>query len=200
MQRHVPYHPPTHLLSDLAELLESGMRSIAPRGRETSDEDLVPRIVEAWEGVFSFTTPYLEAVFLPLQREFKGAGGILTTPQKARDYWGGETIHEVRRIVMLAFRDFVLLPNAGRLRIVFSRFGMDFERSGGAREVMGVVARMLQCVSVLGGCLTERDGKGDEGQREVEELAMGLKMNWMGRGRAGRNRRGFVGGKGVRVG
>jgi hypothetical protein len=34
---------------------------------------------------------------------------------------------------------------------------------------------------------------GDEAQGKIEELAKELKLNWLGRGRTGRNRRGFVG-------
>ncbi len=47
---------------------------------------------------------------------------------------------------------------------------------------------MLQCVSVLASVQS-----GDGAQRKVEELAKELKLNWLGRGRTGRNRRGFVG-------
>jgi hypothetical protein len=47
---------------------------------------------------------------------------------------------------------------------------------------------MLQCVSVLASVQS-----GDEAQGKIEELAKELKLNWLGRGRTGRNRRGFVG-------
>jgi hypothetical protein len=37
-------------------------------------------------------------------------------------------------------------------------------------------------------------GGGDESsQRKMEELTRGLKLNWLGRGRMGRDRRGLVG-------
>jgi len=37
-------------------------------------------------------------------------------------------------------------------------------------------------------------GGGDESaQSKMEELTRGLKLNWLGRGRTGRNRRGLVG-------
>jgi hypothetical protein len=66
------------------------------------------------------------------------------------------------------------------------------------------VGRMLQCMSVLTGVSVA--GGGDEGSQKVmEELTMGLKLNWLGRGRMGRDRRGLVGarvpqGMGVSVG
>lgn len=49
---------------------------------------------------------------------------------------------------------------------------------------------MLQCVSVLASVQT-----GDEPQERIEVLSKALKHNWLGRGRTGRDRRGFVGAK-----
>ncbi len=47
---------------------------------------------------------------------------------------------------------------------------------------------MLQCVSVLASLQSR-----DDAQVKMEGLAKELKLNWLGRGRTGRNRRGFVG-------
>ena len=57
---------------------------------------------------------------------------------------------------------------------------------------------MLQCMSVLTGVGV--GGGGDEVfQGRMEELTRGLKLNWLGRGRMGRDRRGLVGARvGVR--
>lgn len=52
------------------------------------------------------------------------------------------------------------------------------------------VGRMLQCVSVLASVQTD-----DEPQEKIEILSKALKHNWLGRGRTGRDRRGFVGAK-----
>lgn len=49
---------------------------------------------------------------------------------------------------------------------------------------------MLQCVSVLASVQTD-----DEPQERIEVLSKALKHNWLGRGRTGRDRRGFVGAK-----
>jgi hypothetical protein len=60
------------------------------------------------------------------------------------------------------------------------------------------VGRMLQCMSVLAS-VGVHPGSGatssseDDSQRKMEELCRGLKLNWLGRGRTGRNRRGLVG-------
>lgn len=59
------------------------------------------------------------------------------------------------------------------------------------------VGRMLQCMSVLASVgVTPGSANGsseDASQRKMEELCRGLKLNWLGRGRTGRNRRGLVG-------
>jgi hypothetical protein len=53
-----------------------------------------------------------------------------------------------------------------------------------------MVGRVLQCVSVLASVQS-----GDDAQARMEELTKTLKWNWLGRGRTGRQRRGFVGTK-----
>ncbi|KAK1830746.1 hypothetical protein QBC39DRAFT_409682 [Podospora conica] len=91
----------------------------------------------------------------------------------------------------------------------------------GSKQVTEMVGRMLQCMSVLasvghvpapapagggggGGApettTTPHGGGGllgfnPQGNRMVEELNKLLKLNWLGRGRTGRNRRGIVGGR-----
>jgi hypothetical protein len=50
------------------------------------------------------------------------------------------------------------------------------------------VGRMLQCVSVLVSLQS-----GDEAQDKIGRLNKELKYNWLGRGRTGRQRQGFVG-------
>ena len=60
--------------------------------------------------------------------------------------------------------------------------------AAGSSHVTEIVGRMLQCVSVLASLQT-----GDESQQKMESLSKAIKLNWLGRGRTGRNRRGFVG-------
>jgi hypothetical protein len=104
-----------------------------------------------------------------------------------------------------------LNSNAGLTGISGIR-ALERERSEREREVNAIeskhitetVGRMLQCMSVLasvgtvGGLGTAGAGSAGEwydedSQRKMEELCRSLKLNWLGRGRMGRNRRGLVG-------
>lgn len=55
-------------------------------------------------------------------------------------------------------------------------------------KVTETVGRMLQCVSVLVSLQS-----GDEAQDKIGRVNKELKYNWLGRGRTGRQRQGFVG-------
>lgn len=55
-------------------------------------------------------------------------------------------------------------------------------------KVTETVGRMLQCVSVLVSLQS-----GDECQDKMARMSKELKYNWLGRGRTGRQRQGFVG-------
>ncbi|KAF1739310.1 Target of rapamycin complex 2 subunit bit61 [Beauveria bassiana] len=65
-----------------------------------------------------------------------------------------------------------------------------------SKQVTDMVGRMLQCVSVLASLAGGVAGDAElEGSRRMAELCRMLKLNWLGRGRTGRNRRGMVGGR-----
>ena len=61
-----------------------------------------------------------------------------------------------------------------------------------SKQLTETVGRMLQCMSVLASVGVPGDGD-DRSQGKMEELGRGLKLNWLGRGRMGRDRRGLVG-------
>ncbi|KAJ9619224.1 hypothetical protein H2203_008553 [Taxawa tesnikishii (nom. ined.)] len=316
IRRCVHKRAPIVLIEDLRELLNTGFSSLGQTLRNVPDERLVPKLVEMWLTVFGSILPFIQAVFLPLDLEFKGRGPIMGA-REAAEFWGampetfraderpsssGGTIKlpslgeelDVRRITLITFRDAVILPRHETLMAIFSRLSLDSinagptadpsnassrsrghsnaaagaERpgtggslsprlssfnsqgstlldaasssSGGAishthsrsraasntsagsfgtslphlpsplssqvptsvpqhgppmtdpTQVTETVARMLQCVSVLAGVQT-----GDQGQSVIEKLTGALKYNWLGRGRTGRQRRGWVG---MRVG
>lgn len=289
VQKCVQRHAPTVIIEDLNELFRTGFLSLNDTLRAVPDERLVPHLVNMWLFVFGKVLPYMQAVFLPLDHEFKGRGSVLTTPQAAGEFWGvlptsdqggalssspptdsqdgmtaaGDQL-EVRRTLLISFRDTVILPRYSILKATFSRLSLESidaslaalaatsstantdDRPGTAQsldpkfasyssqsstllgalssagrsratsnvsnpaqevafesfsspptarpsdsssaQVTETVGRMLQCVSVLASVQSE-----DEAQAKVEELAKELKLNWLGRGRTGRNRRGFVG-------
>jgi len=280
IQRCVQQRAPTTLLEDLRELLQTGFSSLDQTLRLSPDDRLVTKLVDMWLFVFGNILPYMQAVFLPLDLEFKGTGNIMTA-QEAREFWGalpdsesdstmGEEL-DVRRIVLIAYRDTVILSRHDTLEAIFSRLSLESinafsdvldaspDGTSGGRPgtsagsdppsssfnsqtttllnepitllgnrsratsntssgytmsgetyvgaprrspapvvvansppdsavVTETVGRMLQCVSVLASVQT-----GDDAQTKMEGLSKTLKHNWLGRGRTGRNRRGFVG-------
>ncbi|KAI9824578.1 MAG: hypothetical protein M1832_001667 [Thelocarpon impressellum] len=324
LQRCVQKRTPTLITEDLRDLLQTGFSFLDQTLRSVPDERLVRNLVDMWLVVFGTILPYLQAVFLPLDLEFKGAGPLMSA-REAHDFWGalppgidgadnplGDAL-DVRRIVLLAYRDTVILPRHDTLKAIFSRLSLESINGGptpraatgpsaahpigsgsrgaspdggygrpgtamsldpglasfssqsstllggggvggggsaaslsGARSratsntssalgtsssigeagpsisprprahlgsapplptpfltpsqpqnahqaqdsarVTETVGRMLQCVAVLGSVQSA-----DAAQAQMEGLAKTLKLNWLGRGRTGRNRRGFVG-------
>ncbi|KAK5209254.1 hypothetical protein LTR41_004789 [Exophiala xenobiotica] len=295
-QRCVQRRDPSIVIGDLEDLLKTGFLSLNHTLRQTSDERLVSNLVSMWIQVFGTILPYMQAVFLPLDQEFKGRGTILTSAKMAAEFWGalpsaetGSTLSsspasgsgidfvvaageelEVRRILLITFRDVIILPRFDLLKATFSRLSLEsinvslvqFDNPGRNRgnsgasdrpatahsiepvygsynsqtstllgsttsggrsratsnlsvgsnpaqevafqsfssppaarpsdtssaQVTETVGRMLQCLSVL--CSIQ---SGDDAQAKMEELNRQLKLNWLGRGRTGRNRKGFVG-------
>ena len=271
IKRCIVKHVPSTLLEDLRSLLSTGFISLDHTLRAIPDHRLVPHLVDMWLFVFGTILPYMQAVFLPLDLEFKGHGSLLTLSEAA-EFWGANpdgqdhdqafgNEFDVRRIVLLSYRDNVILPHYEALKATFSRlsldsinvnpstplagtFGEEGTRPGTAASldpgtssfnsqsstllndstssgrsraasnlsapelpsfgspsarrlnaaqpdsamVTETIGRMLQCVSVLASVQS-----GDGSQRKMEDLAKALKLNWLGRGRTGRNRRGFVG-------
>lgn len=297
VQRCVLKRDPSIIIGDFENLLHTGFASLSHTLRGIREEGLVSQLVGMWSSVFGSILPFIQAVFLPLDQEFKGRGSVLKTPALAAEFWGalpspdsigrlssspssavddtqadvsaGEEL-EVRRMLLMSFRDHVILPRFEVLKNTFSRLSLDsinatlaqFDAAaqrvrgnslvsshssvgvdprisssyssqtstllGGAtphsttrsRATSGVssgsasdvafqsfsspppvrpgdtttyavtetVGRMLQCLSVL--CSVQSN---DDAQTKMEELTRELKLNWLGRGRTGRNRKGFVG-------
>lgn len=263
IQRCILKRTPTIITEDLRDLAKTGFLSLDQTLRGVPDSRLVPHLASMWLFVYGKVLPYMQAVFLPLDLEFRGHGPLMT-PQEAAEFWGANTDStddvfgnefDVRRIVLVSYRDNVILPRHDSLKAIFSRLSLDnagvslvndsseggsgrpgtagsldpkfssynsqgstvFGDAAGTRsratsnlsapelppfgspnarrqgppdsfQVTETVGRMLQCVSVLASVQS-----GDDAQRKMEGLAKELKLNWLGRGRTGRNRRGFVG-------
>ncbi|KAJ5661473.1 uncharacterized protein N7477_009089 [Penicillium maclennaniae] len=297
LQRCVHKRTPAAIIMDLQELLETGFATLNHSSLAgVPDEKLVPHLVQIWMLVFGTILPFIQAVFLPLDLEFKGCGSIMTS-REALDFWGpppaGGTL-DVRSLVLIAFRDCIILNRYEALKATFSRLSLDSINAGfptlsvttksagtGGRPgtaasldagfgsfnsqsstllstgaagsyssdpvsalanprpsssdsrsraasntssnpdpmifssvsspptsnqrptiihrvgsadsshvITETVGRMLQCVSVLASVQTD-----DPSQERIEVLSKTLKHNWLGRGRTGRDRRGFVGAK-----
>jgi hypothetical protein len=296
LQRCVHKRAPTSIILDLQELLETGFATLNHSELlGIPDERLIPHLVQIWMLVFGTILPFIQAVFLPLDLEFKGCGSIMTS-REASEFWGalpvGGTL-DVRNLVLIAFRDCIILNRYDTLKATFSRLSLDSintsfptlsvtakstgtggrpgtaasldaglgsfnsqsstllstvadsyssdgisalanhprptssdSRSRAASNtssnadvlfnsvtsppaptsrptvihransadtshvITETVGRMLQCVSVLASVQTD-----DPPQERIEVLSKALKHNWLGRGRTGRDRRGFVGAK-----
>ncbi|RIA91259.1 HbrB-like-domain-containing protein [Glomus cerebriforme] len=161
---------PTQLLyEDINELLESGMFTLNGKLRGVPDEKLVSRLVELWSFYFGTVIPYFEGVFLPLQIHNS------TTQQNHLS---------IRRLVLMSFRDHVILPMGNRVEDAFNKLFHDFD-SG--IPVTDTATRMLQMSYILSSVLSD-----DDKQRDMDRILGKLKNNWKLFMRR-RDRRGFVG-------
>lgn len=147
IRRCIQRKTPILLIEDLRELLQTGFSSLSQTLRGVPDDRLVTKLVEMWIGVYGAILPFLQAVFLPLDLEFKGRGMFLSA-REAQEFWGampeslksddrpssaGGTIKmptlgeelDVRRITLITFRDTVLLPKHETLMGIFSRLSLD---------------------------------------------------------------------------
>ncbi|CAB4482104.1 HbrB-domain-containing protein [Rhizophagus irregularis] len=160
---------PLHLLyDDINELLELGMFTLNGKLRGVPDEKLVSRLVELWSFFFGTVIPYFEGVFLPLL--------IQSSVQKEN--------MNIRRLVLMSFRDHVILPMGDRVEDAFNKLFHDFD-SG--IPVTDTAARMLQMSYILSSVLSD-----DDKQRDMDRILGKLKNNWKLFMRR-RDRRGFVG-------
>ncbi|KAI9741189.1 MAG: hypothetical protein M1834_002902 [Cirrosporium novae-zelandiae] len=313
VQRCIQKANPFTIIEDLRDLFDTGFRSLnqalrnppsPPHATPTNQpqDQLIPLLVDMWLFVFGTVLPFMQAVFLPLDLEFKGHGSLMTS-QEAIDFWGStrsiktfdaetptspsETVPQhpfgedfsTRRLLLLSFRDTIILPRHTALKTTFSRLSLEslsldsssnvlgsnvdiptsptsrpstatstsldphlasFNSQGStllgstspstilpssnsvshhrsraqsnlsqssnpsnhiyplpsttpqsldaSKKITETVARTLQLLSILAGLQS-----GDESQMAIESLGRELKHNWLGRGRTGRNRRGWVG-------
>lgn len=257
IQRSVQRKIPALIIEDLEDLLRTGFLSLDQTLRGVPDDKLIPTLVDMWLFVFGTILPYIQAVFLPLDLEFRGTGTILS-PQDAVEFWGLDAKDDldVRRMVLLSYRDSIILPKHDVLKAIFSRLSLESinvdvdsplpipsprpgssdpasssynsqgstllsdgsrsratsntsapelftpaplrnnvqQRQNQGVQVTETVGRVLQCMSVLASLRSD-----DEAQAKIEEITKALKLNWFGRGRTGRNRRGFVGARMPRI-
>ena len=147
IRRCIQRKTPTIIIEDLRELLQTGFSSLAQTLRGSPDDKLITKLVEMWISVYGAILPFLQAVFLPLDLEFKGRG-VYMSAREAEEFWGampegwksddrptsaggtmkmptlGEEL-DVRRITLITFRDTVILPKHEPLMAIFSRLSLD---------------------------------------------------------------------------
>ncbi|KAL9067144.1 MAG: hypothetical protein Q9157_006899, partial [Trypethelium eluteriae] len=87
MRRCIQRRTPVVLIEDLRELLQTGFSSLDQTLRKIPDDRLVPHITDIWLNVFTNILPFIQAVFLPLDLEFKGRGSIMSA-REAAEFWG----------------------------------------------------------------------------------------------------------------
>ncbi|KAI1078605.1 HbrB-like protein [Whalleya microplaca] len=137
------------IVDDLRDLLSTGFASLDHMLRKTPEDRLIPTLVELWVFTFTSILPYMQAVFLPLDLEFSGTGPLLS-PEQARDFWGGVPVSsspapgaypagpnseahlspvskvlDIRRFVLTAYRDAIILPRYEKLKTIFSRLSLE---------------------------------------------------------------------------
>lgn len=135
------------IIDDLRDLLSTGFAALDHTLRKTPEDRLIPALVELWIFTFTSILPYMQAVFLPLDLEFSGSGSLLS-PEQARDFWGGvvassglntqpsgphvephlspaSAVLDVRRLVLISYRDSLILPRYEKLKTIFSRLSLE---------------------------------------------------------------------------
>ncbi|KAK3076139.1 hypothetical protein LTS18_013821 [Coniosporium uncinatum] len=153
IRRCIQRRAPNILIEDLGELLQTGFASLDQTLKHVPDERLVPHLVEMWAVVLGTILHFLQAIFLPLDMEFKGTGPLLTK-QAAKEFWGAssnsdsdtETLKDnnttkgliptmgedldVRRFILITFRDTVILPRYDALTSIFSQLSLESLNKG----------------------------------------------------------------------
>lgn len=147
IRRCIQRRSPLVLIEDVRELLRTGFTSLSQTLRGVPEDRLVTKLVDMWSNVYGTVMPFLQAVFLPLDLEFKGRGMIMSV-REAQDFWGampeslksderpssaggttrlptlGEEL-DVRRLTLISFRDTIILPRHESFVNIFSRLSLD---------------------------------------------------------------------------
>ncbi|KAK1242465.1 hypothetical protein MKX08_005277 [Trichoderma sp. CBMAI-0020] len=144
---------PNRLLEDLRELLSLGFATMDKTLRRMPEERFMPTLVDNWLITFTSILPYMQAALLPLDLEVSGCGTLMT-PEQARDFWGGvvtapspaagqsaqvlpaATALDVRRLVLTAYRDTIILSRYETLKTIFSRLSLEFLPSAWANMAL----------------------------------------------------------------
>lgn len=180
LRRIVERHEEGHLLEDITELFETGIRSLDNNLAAMTDEKLITRLSEIWVFYFSTVLSHLEATFLPVTVELANNA----SPYLPESGNANMSIHS---IACKSYRDILIIPLHTRLSKIFSQLPVLLNISSTTHHHSGneVFSRMLQCISVL-----RRVQSNDENQRTCDALGQAvLFRRAKGRG----DRRGIIG-------
>lgn len=194
---------PREIIDRLNDFLCSGLKGagfgINLSGKYRENTQLLRQLAISWHKFITDVLPALEAVFLPLQLEFDGCGAVLQAPEEAQKYWKSlqpspkslavgamsPVKFSVRRIILVAYRDVVMMPLVGMLEPLLADTAIGLDSS--FPESSEMAASLLQCVNVLSFVQTN-----DVNQKAIEELLLKLKPTWMARPRLAKDRSGLV--------
>ncbi|QVM05482.1 hypothetical protein D8B26_000190 [Coccidioides posadasii str. Silveira] len=132
---------PSVLVEDLRDLLQTGFASLNQTLSSIPDENLMPHLVQVWTYTYGTIYPFIQAVFFPLDLEFKGRGKIMEA-HESREFWGiipgggsaGAKLN-VGDIILISFRDNIILNRYEALKAMFSRLRL--ERVNASLGVLG---------------------------------------------------------------
>lgn len=136
---------PGVVIEDMRDLLDTGFRSLSGQVKraeqEMGRESVVRGLVQMWTLVLEKILPWMQGVFLPLDLEWEGVGTLKTTQQ----FWAPldpanntgalganpttpapvSSYLDVRKLVLTAYRDTVILPRFESLKQIFSRLSLE---------------------------------------------------------------------------
>lgn len=120
--RIVDHREESHVLEDLTELFETGIRSLDNSLASLTDEKLIVRLTELWVFFFSDVLPYLEAAFLPISIAW-GVDASLYLPSSKESQSPSQYL-SIHTLSLKCYRDILILPHQVRLRKILSDLPM----------------------------------------------------------------------------
>ncbi|BFZ58667.1 hypothetical protein PYCC9005_005731 [Savitreella phatthalungensis] len=155
LRRYVERKEQRHVVEDLAELFETGIRSLDNGLTHLSDERLLARLIEIWSFFFAMILPYLEATFLPISIEFT------SNPSPYLGNAGNLANLSINALALSSYRDVLIVPRAKRLEDML----MDHDVDAAVNWRGETMGRLMQCLAVLRGLHAA-----DAGQAAIDRL------------------------------
>uniref|UniRef100_V5EKJ9 Phosphoglycerate mutase n=1 Tax=Kalmanozyma brasiliensis (strain GHG001) TaxID=1365824 RepID=V5EKJ9_KALBG len=195
-------HAVESLTLDIMSLASTGILTINSKLQGLEDTRLLLRLVEVWTFFLGQVLPYCEACFLPIQTDAAIRSLIATSSSYGAAAGGGASNIvgpfntssafapsnavatqriDVRRLLLIVFRDQVLFPIQERLSHLFAHLAeldpafaaAEGNNIGGGGDdgIKQISLRLLQMTSVLASILSE-----DEAQEAMDGLLRALRL------------------------